>query len=134
MKFCGRCRETKPFDRFHKWKRGDGRQVWCKDCRKVYDAAYHQRVRERRLEQKRIYQREFDKWFRSLKSNTPCADCGQTYHPAVMQWDHLPGFEKTGNVSDFARKHSRKRVLAEIEKCELVCANCHAARTHGSYT
>jgi hypothetical protein len=51
-----------------------------------------------------------------------------------MQWDHLPEFVKAGNVSDFARKHSRKRVLAEIEKCELVCANFHAARTHRAYT
>jgi hypothetical protein len=52
-----------------------------------------------------------------------------TFDPAVMQWDHLPGFEKAGNVSDFARKHNRGKVLEEIAKCELVCANCHAIRT-----
>jgi hypothetical protein len=32
-------------------------------------------------------------------------------------------------VSDLVRRGSRARVLEEIEKCELVCANCHAART-----
>ena len=45
-----------------------------------------------------------------------------------MQWDHKPGFEKLGDVSDFWGR-SRSEVLAEIAKCDLVCANCHAVRT-----
>ncbi len=32
-------------------------------------------------------------------------------------------------MSVLASKHSRRQVLAEIETCELVCANCHALRT-----
>jgi len=48
-----------------------------------------------------------------------------------MQFDHLPGYEKEGDVSVLiARAYSLKKVLAEVEKCELVCANCHAVRTH----
>ena len=31
-----------------------------------------------------------------------------------MQWDHLPGFVKTGNLGDLARKSSRKRLLEEM--------------------
>jgi hypothetical protein len=93
----------------------------------------HEYCTTRRLEQKRILHRQFDGWFRSLKAR-PCADCGQAFDPAAMQWDHLPGFEKAGNVSEFARKHNRRMVLAEIEKCELVCANCHAIRTRRAYT
>jgi hypothetical protein len=46
-----------------------------------------------------------------------------------MQWDHRPGFEKLGDISvDFWGK-SRDEVLAEIAKCDLVCAKCHAIRT-----
>ena len=46
-----------------------------------------------------------------------------------MQWDHLPGYEKVGDISaDFWDK-SREEVLAEIAKCELVCTNCHIIRT-----
>lgn len=46
-----------------------------------------------------------------------------------MQWDHKPEFEKLFTIG----KHwqfSEERILAEIAKCDLVCANCHAERTH----
>jgi len=46
-----------------------------------------------------------------------------------MHWDHLPGTEKHANLSDLARRGSRRQVLEEIAKCELVCSNCHAVRT-----
>jgi hypothetical protein len=48
-----------------------------------------------------------------------------------MHWDHLPGFEKEDSVATILqRTYSREAVLKEIAKCELVCANCHAERTH----
>jgi hypothetical protein len=46
-----------------------------------------------------------------------------------MQWDHLPGYEKVGDLGRLQARHSKAAVLAEIAKCELVCANCHAVRT-----
>lgn len=46
-----------------------------------------------------------------------------------MQWDHLPGTLKLGDISSLIGL-PRERVLAELAKCELVCANCHAARTY----
>jgi hypothetical protein len=48
-----------------------------------------------------------------------------------MDFDHVRG-EKVANVSVLvAGGASRRRVLAEIAKCEVVCANCHRERTHG---
>jgi hypothetical protein len=70
------------------------------------------------------------RWYLALKADRPCADCGQSFHPAAMQWDHLPGRKKTADVATLARRGSRKRVLAEIASCELVCANCHAVRSY----
>ena len=46
-----------------------------------------------------------------------------------MQWDHLPGAEKLGDISTGLKWLSRAQVLEEIAKCEIVCANCHAMRT-----
>lgn len=66
-----------------------------------------------------------------LKESTPCADCGIQHHFCVSQYDHLPQFTKLFNIARF-HEHTLDLnvVLAEIAKCELVCANCHAIRTH----
>jgi len=64
-----------------------------------------------------------------LKDGVPCADCGGVYPVFVMHWDHLPGFEKKGDVSAMVGSRTRVAILEEIAKCELVCANCHVLRT-----
>lgn len=59
----------------------------------------------------------------------PCADCGVEYPHYVMQFDHLG--EKNFNVADYVRTAgSIKRLMAELELCDVVCANCHAERTY----
>lgn len=128
MKRCGRCQETKDVAAFHRSTRR-GRQAWCKECRRSYDAEYHRRNRERLLAKKRALHASFRHWYMSLKEGTPCTDCGNSYPAPVMQWDHLPGTEKTADLGYLWRKHNKQRVLDEIAKCELVCANCHALRT-----
>jgi hypothetical protein len=45
-----------------------------------------------------------------------------------MQWDHLPGFEKLGDISELSG-YTRDELMAEMAKCELVCTNCHILRT-----
>jgi|SRR5665213_1631270 len=59
----------------------------------------------------------------------PCVDCGVKYPPWVMQFDHVRGV-KEFNLAEGRNIGSKRRVLAEIEKCEIVCANCHSERTH----
>jgi hypothetical protein len=120
------CHEWLPVDRFH--RRGAGYIIWCKSCRKVYDAAYHARNRVHLVAQKRRRLDELVAWMRSLKDQ-PCVDCGGTFHPAAMTFDHLPGVEKRSYIATLARRTSIARMRSEIEKCELVCANCHAVRT-----
>lgn len=59
----------------------------------------------------------------------PCHDCEQEYPHYIMEFDHRDGEVKVANVSHFVWKGSRKAFLAEIAKCDVVCANCHRART-----
>lgn len=66
---------------------------------------------------------------RAAKSK-PCADCGTQYPYYVMEFDHLDAGTKHFNVSAGVTRASHERILAEIAKCEAVCANCHAERTH----
>lgn len=62
-----------------------------------------------------------------LKSR-PCADCGGTYPPIAMDFDHRPGETKQFCLSD-AGLRSWPRILDEARKCDVVCANCHRIRT-----
>lgn len=101
---------------------------WCKACRRDYDAAYYRQRRDLLVAQKRQRAVEHVAWMRTRKAG-PCADCGGQFHPAAMTFDHLPGSVKRSNIATLARRHSRAVVEAEIAKCELVCANCHAVRT-----
>jgi hypothetical protein len=61
----------------------------------------------------------------------PCAQCGIQYDWWIMQFDHVRG-EKLFNISSYPGQ-SLSRVKAEIEKCEVVCANCHSDRTYRRY-
>jgi hypothetical protein len=49
-----------------------------------------------------------------------------------MHFDHIP--EKGRKLFHLSKacasQHTEQQVLAEMRKCELVCANCHAIRTH----
>src|ERR1700681_1593410 len=60
----------------------------------------------------------------------PCLDCGQTFMPVVMQFDHT-GDDKNTTVSRMVSRGSSKAAIdAEIAKCDLVCPNDHTVRTH----
>lgn len=129
MKTCTKCQEVKPLEDFYRSAR-DGHQVWCKACVKVVSAARYLLKRALRLRQRVDWEKANYAWLRSLKDGQPCTDCGSVFHPAAMEWDHLPGQTKAMDVSNMVRRFSKESILKEIAKCELVCANCHAVRTY----
>lgn len=64
----------------------------------------------------------------SLKRK-PCMDCGLTFPPCCMDFDHRDPSLKIAPVGRLVATASRQRLLAEIAKCDLVCSNCHRLRT-----
>lgn len=60
----------------------------------------------------------------------PCMDCGQRYPTYVMQFDHVSGNKEFDIANAVSNGLSTKKVIEEINKCEIVCANCHSIRTH----
>ena len=119
----------KALGEFHLYSR-QGRQAWCKPCRKKYDRAYHARNAEKRRLQVKEARFRLVRVNQHLKAFGPCADCGRRFHPAAMEWDHLPGHTKRDDVSSLARAGKTNQFHAELTKCELVCANCHAVRSY----
>jgi len=109
---------------------------WNKGTGQGRDAARQRAAKKRWYEEnkqvyldrnKRLYEEKRAR-LTELK-NAPCADCGLRYPPFVMDFDHREDVEKLGNVGALLRKWSWKRLLTEIEKCDIVCANCHRVRS-----
>jgi len=68
------------------------------------------------------------KFVRDYLTNHPCVDCGET-DIVVLEFDHIND-DKVMSVSDLMKRtYSLQRILQEIEKCEVVCANDHRRRT-----
>lgn len=133
MKRCFRCDISKPRSAFHRSVlRSDGLQVYCTACRAEIDHERYERRVGRAVPRRRQLPSDGPSraaWLRSLKDGRPCRDCGQTFPTEAMQWDHLPGFEKVGEISSDFWGRPRDDILRELRKCELVCANCHVIRT-----
>lgn len=135
-KLCSRCKETKPIDNFPRnRKRKDGRGTYCSSCMAEYGSTYYQRTKERHnpaRAQRRRDQRELVLAnLVDYLSSHPCVDCGEN-DVVVLEFDHLG--DKVMNVSDMVRKaYAWSSILAEIEKCEVVCANDHRRRTSKTF-
>lgn len=98
-------------------KRREYGRVWAANKHLVSPTNYDSELRRKKRQ-------VIDK----IKESNPCHDC-HNYFPAVcMDFDHLA--DKTSNVSRAVTdKWSDERIMNEIAKCELVCANCHRIRT-----
>lgn len=64
-----------------------------------------------------------------IKVSMGCIDCGYNAHPQALQFDHISD-NKKANVSNLIRSdYSWETILAEINKCEVRCSNCHSVMT-----
>jgi len=57
----------------------------------------------------------------------PCVDCGET-DPIYLEFDHRIPADKTTNISRAIRSMGMERLMKEIEKCDIRCANDHKKR------
>lgn len=59
-----------------------------------------------------------------------CAVCGES-DPIVLEFDHRNPGQKECSIADAVRerKFSLSRLQTEIDKCDILCANCHRRKT-----
>lgn len=129
MKKCRVCGQEKELSEFNRLSREkDGYNSQCKACKRVYDNAYYANNpnRQEQIKLNNIERhRENLQFLWEYYSTHPCVDCGES-DPIVLQMDHLR--DKLAGVSTMM-KHARATLEAEIAKCEVRCANCHARKT-----
>jgi hypothetical protein len=113
-KMCTKCRETKPVGDFYKRSnRPSGLYPWCKRC-----FIKHTTNRQRQYKVKAV-----------AYLGGKCMICGVEAHPCVYDFHHLR--DKDKEVSKF-RWDSWKRIQAELDKCQMVCSNCHRVIHYGN--
>ncbi len=98
-------------------------------ARAWYARTKHTRTRElvqRQTDVKRTRRQALIAWFAEMKETLSCRRCGES-HPACLQFHHTDPTQKEIMLSVAVRRAwSKKRILAEAAKCEVLCANCHA--------
>lgn len=118
QRLCGRCKvKNTPSPKSYR----------CTDCSREGNRIYRNSpegkaaiLRKRRKAQERC--RAF--LFNYLRNN-PCMDCGEP-DPVVLEFDHVRGIKKKG-VTELIGA-GLTTLQTEIEKCDVVCANCHTRR------
>ena len=128
---CGRCDEWKPLAAFA-WRRKAKGQLhnYCRPCHAAYHREHYQANKERYIAQaaahKKALRLERTALLIEYFQDYPCVDCGED-DPVILEFDHLR--DKSFDIAQKIVDYNWERILAEIEKCEVVCANCHRRRT-----
>jgi hypothetical protein len=126
---CSKCQLEKDESEFHRNKRyKNGYSYVCNSCKKEYQADWYKRHHSEQYARINNTKQKIADYVKYLKETTPCADCGNFYPYYVMDFDHVRGNKKF-NLAH-AKLHGFNKVKLELEKCEIVCANCHRIRTY----
>lgn len=99
-----------------------------KQKQKEYRKQHYLLNKDRHKEKSYQYRRIVRNYIVRIRIIVPCKDCGKNYHWTMMQFDHIKG-KKIFNICSGPSQYGIDKVKDEITKCEIVCANCHAART-----
>jgi hypothetical protein len=133
MRVCSRCRKELPTEDFPlRRKDGAARYSHCRECKAAYQRQWYLRNAERHranAARLRLEIRRRNKEIVRRAKDVPCQDCGRRYPAHVMDFDHVRG-RKLGNVSLMKNYAGTVKLVAEIAKCDVVCANCHRIRSH----
>ncbi len=131
LRKCYRCGELKPADEFAWRRKAMGqRDSFCRPCRSAYGKEHYVANRQRYIDQARIQKQklmlERTTYLIKFFKTHACVDCGET-DPVVLEFDHLR--DKSFAIGPELSRRSWQSILDEMEKCEVVCANCHRRRT-----
>lgn len=126
LKTCSKCNEAKSIDQFNKKpSTKDGRNGQCKVCTRLNNKIDYIKKSDKYKANVARRRKEYKLWFAELKSKLKCNRCPEN-HIACLQFHHTdPSIKEIAVSKAVAECWAKERILAEIEKCEVLCANCH---------
>lgn len=132
-KLCAKCKLYQSIENFN-WKSKNTKySSYCKECSREY-------IREHYLKNKSYYiakakrrdnilRQELYNYVINYFSTHPCVDCGESDF-LVLEFDHKERTSKESNISSIIRRAKPiYKLIEEISKCDVRCANCHRRKT-----
>ncbi len=134
VRVCTRCGQEKELEAFAFRNLPAGRRHRrCKVCVAAYGRGHYALNRQayiaRNVSNMRVRRREYKARVWSYLAEHPCVDCGET-DLVVLEFDHLDPRDKRLEIYWLVQSaYGWNTIVAEIEKCEVRCSNCHRRRT-----
>ena len=133
MKKCDHCKELKEEDQFNwRYKSLGVRHNTCRECMALHQKKYFQGdAHERHLQQvkdrKHAVREKAREYVLNYLSTHPCESCGEN-DPRVLEFHHERGKEYPISLMTNGG-YPIHRIQEEIDKCKVLCANCHRRLT-----
>lgn len=111
----------------HDGSYGSGRfynKQCSKENRKLYRKQWHQINKVRRLRLIYAVRKKRILIFEEYKKTLKCKICGAS-HPAILDFHHKEEYKKEFDISRQIKYKDFEQLKDEINKCEVLCANCH---------
>jgi hypothetical protein len=80
--------------------------------------------REQRRRQQKLKRSRCREWWEKTKGSLACGSCGLDDW-RCLDFHHRDPSTKLFNVGSISTRYSKKAILDEMEKCDVLCANCH---------
>lgn len=105
-----------------RWKSPEYKK-WRKNKFKSLD--YRKKVSQKQMSRAILCKAEYYKWINTMKAELGCKICGDK-RPEVLAFHHKDQEQKNIGISQaINRLWKWSRILSEIKKCDILCANCH---------
>ena len=129
MKTCGRCKIEKTLDEFGKKRLNkDGVQLYqsfCKKCASQWVKDNYKVNKDYYLQKAKEQKERIDSFVKEYKASLKCSVCPED-DPCCLDFHHLNPEEKEISISNAINSGwSKDRILKEINKCIILCSNCH---------
>ncbi|MEI8270573.1 MAG: hypothetical protein WCG45_04330 [bacterium] len=134
MKKCPKCKKEKLINEFNFKNKSKGlRHSECKECTRLFVKNHYNNNKGYYLDktQKRNTKlmSEILNYVQQYLLKNPCVDCGES-DVVVLEFDHIGKVPKFKAVSSLIRgRYPLEKIIEEIGKCEVRCANCHRKKT-----
>lgn len=133
MKVCIKCELPREDEEFPlRNKRTGKRNNTCNECHRKYLKWHYSNNRQKYIDKAHVFNKQHRKQnalrLVEFLRGKGCSKCGET-DLRVLDFDHRDRETKRHGIAKMINTQHWNSILKEIEKCDILCANCHRKRT-----